>query len=369
MKLPSYQQLSKAQDEVVNLPISQSCLVTGPPGTGKTVVALHRTHLSAMEKNERTHLVMYGNLLKQYTSKAAATLSVETTVSTFHTFFFEFYQRQFGQKAPTLPGRKYDFDWQRILQRAHAGLQKTPDLHLIVDEAQDLDKNFFMLANQLAARLTIFADENQCMVLRSTIEELRQYSGIPRDRVYRLNKNYRNSLPIAEFAAQFYVGLPTGMPDLPTRIGSKPRMEKHSSLDETIQKIVRYCTANDDKAAGVICPNGKVLKNTRNRLQGKLPEGSVQIYERPDDGRAPAIDFSKPGAYVLLYQSCKGLEFDSVFLPEIQDLEVPDDLSRLRMKLYVACSRAVERLTVSFTGEQPAILGQFDRARGDWAID
>jgi Cdc6-like AAA superfamily ATPase len=66
MKLPSYQDLSKEQDRINNLPLEGSYLVTGPPGTGKTVMALYRAQMLS-KRNAKAQLLMYSRLLSQYT--------------------------------------------------------------------------------------------------------------------------------------------------------------------------------------------------------------------------------------------------------------------------------------------------------------
>ena len=267
-----------------------------------------------------------------------------------------------------MPGKIYDFDWSAVLGTSLGKAKKCADLHLIIDEAQDLDKYFFLLASRLAAKMTVMADENQCMELSTTIEEIRQYASIPRDRVFLLTKNYRNSRPIAEFAAQFYVGLPTGIPELPTRTGPKAHVERHKSLEETVERIQRYFRNNDDQTIGVICSHKATQREIYKQLQTKLPALNVQNYSR-STSKAPKVDFSLPGVYLLHIRSCKGLEFDSVYMPEIQRLELGDDQTKIKMKLYVACSRAVDRLTISFTGSPPPILKIFNRDIGEWLID
>jgi len=366
VKLPTYQQLTKAQEQVVNLPIGESCLVTGPPGTGKTVVALHRTHLASKSDAKHTHMLMLNNILMQYTSLAAKSLKIDTQVTTFHQFMYYKLPKSTGFKTPALG--PYEFDWDTILKRL-GDVRKDHDLHFIIDEAQDLRKEFFLLATRLAAKLTIMADENQCMALNSRILDIQNWAAIPKNRTFNLTVNYRNSRPIAEFASQFYVGLATGIPEFPSRTGPQPRVERHDTTDTIAKSIERYYKNNDDQTIGVICMNKKTQNALVHRLEKVLPKDKLQTYARMDGKAAPKIDFSKAGVYIVNLASCKGLEFDAVYLPDIENLTLEDDDTRVKMKLYVACSRAVHRLTIAFQGEAPEALSLFNRNQGEWAID
>ena len=63
---------------------------------------------------------------------------------------------------------------------------------------------------------------------------------------------------------------------------------------------------------------------------------------------------------VINQQSCKGLEFDAVFIPEIQSVSIDEsNLDVFKMNMYVMCSRARVSLCLlySSTGEDlPRII-------------
>jgi transcriptional regulator with AAA-type ATPase domain len=71
MRTPSYEELSKEQDAICVLaPLDEATLVTGPPGTGKTVVAFYRAETAA-RKGQSPRLVMYNNVLYRYSGNAS----------------------------------------------------------------------------------------------------------------------------------------------------------------------------------------------------------------------------------------------------------------------------------------------------------
>jgi superfamily I DNA/RNA helicase len=138
--------------------------------------------------------------------------------------------------------------------------------HLIVDEAQDLPAEAFMVLPLLAERLSIFADENQRLTkVNSTIEQIRQYSGIAKS--YILTRNYRNTKEIARLAAHFYVGLSTGIPELPSTSGMPPQLIRDKSTNACAERILNAYINNPKAEIGVFVPKEIVLNAIHNRLR------------------------------------------------------------------------------------------------------
>ena len=54
MKLPTQQQLTAEQKTPISAPMTQSMIVTGPPGSGKTVVAIYRMRQARKVDPDRT---------------------------------------------------------------------------------------------------------------------------------------------------------------------------------------------------------------------------------------------------------------------------------------------------------------------------
>jgi superfamily I DNA/RNA helicase len=342
MRLPGYQDLSKEQDRVNNLPLDDSFLVTGPPGTGKTTVALYRAQM-LRDKKRQVALLMYGNLLSQYTDTAVSELRIDGSVHTLNYWLWHFFEDHYRREAPQVV--KYQFNWPEVLRIINEEpLPTGPRPDLLVDEGQDLPKEFYTIARVLSARLTVFADENQRVTdSNSTIEEIREYGLYDDDHCHLLTRNYRNTKEIAALAATFYTGLPTGIPKVPARSGDLPVVMRHDNL-----------AANSDLEIGVLVP--PLVLDRFVRELGNDTVNPVQHYKRKKYERASRLDFDVPGIKVLNYISAKGLEFDAVFLPALQEVgNDPDDLA-IRMMMYVMASRARSWLFLSYWSVKPPPL-------------
>lgn len=375
MRLPTYQELSKEQDAVYALPLARSHVVSGPPGTGKTVVALHRTEM-LHKKHINTRLLMHSRLLSQYTLSAIRQLGISGSVDTFHSWFCGFFSRFYSREAPQI--EDYVFDWDEI----HFTVATNPPPkvrlpHLIIDEGQDIPAGFYPIARMLASNLTVFADENQRITdQNSTLGVIRAVIG-DGESCHQLTKNFRNTKEIAELAAHFYTGLSTGIPTLPTRSGDTPVISKVSGLKESVQRIARFAVSNRDKEIGVLVQCGsqrekiaRMLKDEMRALSsGKSDwvQGAVQTYEGGHGRKAPVLNFDEPGVMVLAFRSAKGLEWDAVFLPEIQSLSGDPSGPELRMDLYVMLSRARDQLFLTYSGDRKAASVQmFPPERMEW---
>ncbi len=101
----------------------------------------------------------------------------------------------------------------------------------------------------------------------------------------------------------------------------------------------------------MLLPYTKQVKSLYNRLDGKTKK-PVQGYLGGDDGGAfPTLDFGKPGVKLVTWASAKGLEFDTVFLLELQSVKGDPTGDDLRMKMYVLASRAKKQLFLQYSGE------------------
>jgi DNA helicase-2/ATP-dependent DNA helicase PcrA len=73
------------------------------------------------------------------------------------------------------------------------------------------------------------------------------------------------------------------------------------------------------------------------------------------------------GVHLLTYHRAKGLEFEAVFLPRLEERELPSKLSKTaaalaeeRRLLYVGLTRAKRHLTVTWSGRPSRFLAELD---------
>lgn len=270
----------------------------------------------------------------------------------------------------------FQLDWQQMLEKLaiHGTSNPIQNIeHIIIDEAQDFPPAMFRLWRFVLLKtdrssITILADENQRLneEHNATILQISEALAIPKDREYLLTKNFRNTLEIAKLASHFFVGLPTGIPKLPQRKGEKPVLVLARSLDDQVQYIVDAATNRAYGEVGVFAQNDGMRQKLYNKLQHRLRgKYRVQTYSSKDKykGEYPVDDliFDTTGTLTVINrQSCKGLEFDAVFIPELQAIPIDgSNLDTFKMNMYVMCSRARQALHLLYTSsnvERPDIV-------------
>jgi superfamily I DNA/RNA helicase len=385
MKLPNSEDLDEQQIAVFMAGLKEDLLVCGPPGTGKTVMALYRAQMiSRLDKRTKFWVIMYNRLLRRYTENNLDAGGFKNggligeRIRTMHQWIYA-WGKSWGWGSPEIA--KFVYDWDEVIRRLigkESRIQRraTNWNHIIIDEGQDFAPGFYkmlqivkMLGETFGQKmaLTVFADENQRIHegANSSIEEIRKEIEFSKGVATSLTINYRNSKQIAELAANFYVGLPTGIPDLPDREGGvSPSLLSFSSHRNEIGRIATFAQQNEDLTVGIIVENNSIRESVVNVLRSLLSAAGINVqtydYSKTND-ELVVMELEKPGAVVVLCgASCKGLEFDAVFITSLEKYSLNPSLeTEFRMNMYVRISRAREYLFLSYVssgGQRPKIL-------------
>lgn len=355
MRLPAYEDLSKEQDAVLTLDLDGTYLVSGAPGTGKTVVSLYRASRIRREGHQ-VRMIMYSKLLSTYAAVTDGnTASIANDICTYHSWFSRLYWKNYSSAVPHLPDSRFDYDWMTIL--THMGTKPPPALneYVLVDEGQDLPQMLYLISRTfLTPNLTIFADENQRITKdRCLLSDITSAAQIPPDRQFTLKRNYRNTLEIHNLACWFHRGSPSGLAAAPDRRGNTPVMLSARSLTEQIEYIRNYERVHASRSIGVLVSRRSELHTIRAALIKGGTINPVQAYQR---GKWMP-EFNQPGITLLCYPSAKGLEFDAVFLPSMEQLDqTAVEQSDKMMNMYVMVTRAREELFLMHAGSSCALM-------------
>ncbi|MGW3127536.1 AAA family ATPase [Streptomyces sp. NPDC001123] len=345
----TYLDLSEEQQDLLrDLPFEGNHLVTGPPGSGKSLLAAQRADLLALT-GVRVHLLTRSNLLRQ-------TLSVhgDVEVSTVHAWIHAWHRARTGEPAP---GAAEDwFDWRELF--ALAAVEEPAEPYaLVVDEGQDLPRPFYRLCLLLGASVTVFADECQRITdTQSTLDEIG--TGLGDCARYELTQQHRTTRPIAALADRFHTGPST--PLLPSRPGHVPRLWRYADHRALVSQLVAHAERHPQRTIGVILRTTRQQLALHEHLERTAPGLRSQVYVgTAAEGRHRTLDLRRPGIRVISRASAKGLEFDSVFVPDTHTDTGDPSAAALRMTYYVLLTRAREEVHLGYEGdrEPPPVAG------------
>lgn len=375
--LPGIQELNKDQKDARALPKLGQHLIVGGPGTGKSVVALLRARRHQQDKEDYVFLV-YNKLLNQASRQL---FGMELISRQWQSWFQNTFTAITGVAVPNLPANDNGWapiDWERaseiIANLPTAQLDEKNRPFLIIDEGQDMPLDFYQaLINFGFENFYVVADGNQQIApgegsrpipeIASLLGYEYQPADVPEKGIWRktnddgtieqlidLLTNYRNTYSIAKLAKEFFTYSTSKAPELPNRLSTiHPLLFEYreEQFPKMIERILINADTKPTKIYGIIAPIDKVRDKYYQALiaaKVKLDNGQPRI-ETYYKGSNPKLSFTEGGIMVINAQSCKGLEFDTVFLADINrhyfDTNNPDQARRL---FYVMVARAKDHL-------------------------
>ncbi len=359
LSMPGFEDLTPDQDRVLRLPDDGRYLVYGPPGTGKTVVALLRA-VAMSRRNRPPCILMFNRLLNDYCQQMLARKNIHLQVQRYHRWFSLHYKRLYGDWPPECVdaagrAKKFHYDWQNI---CHVCAVKDPPVTpsrtpLFIDEGQDLPPGLYEYAGLHFANVVVFADENQMLseAENSKMKTICEKLLIPETNRYRLNINQRNTTQIAKVAEHFYAGADSGKPDIPNRDGPIPYLIDYEDKSYFAKRIVNHALTHPQYLIAVVTANNVSQESLRAQLEPLCRKSHVMFRMYRSTNRV-RVNFAESGILLLNLQSLKGLEFDSVLIADLHEHFIRRDSVVHKMILYVATSRARERLYIFYDKTQ-----------------
>lgn len=265
--LPTYEELSPQQDQIMRLPAEGRYLIKGSPGTGKTVMALLRA-ASLIKRKKAVLYILYYRLLRTYCCQLWP-----GEIRSYHAWIGKHFGAHYGQTMPKVG--QWAYDWQKIMDicwKKYPDGNKDKDTYIIIDEGQDMPQGFYEYLDFHFENILVSADENQQMTIGGNNANFKNIKGalsLKDENVFELRKNYRNTHEIAEFCKQFYTGAGAGPPEPPDNTGIKPILVRHQKEkeDKLAEIICRRLKENPHQLVAIVPYNKKAVAKWKERIR------------------------------------------------------------------------------------------------------
>jgi hypothetical protein len=359
--LPNIEALTKSQERARLLPKEGCHLIVGGPGTGKSVVAMLRTRRLHNAKGAQEYVFLVYNRLLLDASRELVNGAVNA--HPWKAWFRRLYKDLFARPCPTLNGQFHDLDWATIASDVYAFPGEIPPPRtpfLVIDEGQDMPPQFYQVLTNLGyEHFYVVADPNQQITEQnSRPDEIEQALDIhSKDRI-EFTDNYRNCDLVARLALAFCVAdpsspciqLPKGRrcPKIPALLdyGDHCRWD----FNEVVRRILKLADRDPSELTAVFTPNNNARLrwfNALKQMKVALDHGPPRILTYASGQEESDHRFSEGGIFVINAQAAKGLEFENVFIADINEfpcrLDDPVWMNGKRRLFYVLISRARKR--------------------------
>lgn len=218
--------------------------------------------------------------------------------------------------------------------------------HLLVDEMQDYTPiQYAVLARLFMCKMTILGDGNQAVnpYSSTSLEVLKHV--FPRADVIELCKSYRSTMEITKFAQKIKYNKKLVSIE---RHGEEPTIKDcrnaHGQYAE-IHKMLKQFFQTGFNSLGIVCKTLKQAEEIYHRIKDKNDKVFLLDYS--------ATEY-REGIIVTSAHLSKGLEFDQVIVPFVSSSVYHTELER--SLLYIACTRAMHKLDLTYFGELTAFI-------------
>ena len=347
-----FDQLTPEQQRIVGLGTDVNRVLLGGPGSGKTIILLHRAYYLHKAKHipaDRIHIFVYNNTLLSFIQSGLLALGLDPSMaSTLDSWCYHYYQSSIGKKVPRVEDSTSP-DFGEIRKQVYQKLSSTRSFPgyeaLMVDEGQDLDEICYRIFTRLSKHTTVACDfKQQIYEIEESLENLLALLNA-RNSYSTLNRLVRCTPGVANTAEAFIhddklktefrkqVELIDRRDQVPVLLIAPYNSVESSELMKQIRMRV-----NNGDSVGIVFPTNKTLFGF---VKAALKEG-IEIETPTETKFSKAHDFNNLSPKAFTIFGIKGLTFDVVLIPFLQHrFYVQMNPDRLLKSLFVAVTRAV----------------------------
>lgn len=217
--------------------------------------------------------------------------------------------------------------------------------HLVIDEMQDYSQvQYKVLAMLFPCKKTILGDVNQS-VNPFSASNLPIIKNIFSDATTMvMQKSYRSTCQITQFTKR--ISTEIGVEAI-ERHGDEPQLLACKTLGAEIERIKELITTFNKghyQSLGIICKTQKQADKLYDALKDMFDINILNI---------ASVAFGS-GIVITTAHLAKGLEFDKVIVPHCSHKNYTTKADK--QMLYVACTRAMHQLSVTYTGNLTPLI-------------
>jgi DNA helicase-2/ATP-dependent DNA helicase PcrA len=216
--------------------------------------------------------------------------------------------------------------------------------HLLIDEMQDYSPIQYKVIQKLfPCRKTVLGDAGQSVnpYGSSTAETIQK--SLTASEIMKLCKSYRSTFEITDFAQKIH---PNAELEPVARHGEKPQILQFGSAVEELSGIMGLISTyrkSGYKSLGIIC---------KTEQQARKMADMLKSYANDISFLSSQSSAFVQGIVITSAHMAKGLEFDEVIIPQTDERNYRSEIDK--SMLYVAVTRAMHRLTLTFHEARPA---------------
>ena len=359
-------QLDLQQKVVLQKKLAQNLVVTGGAGSGKSILALLKAK-AMLSNNDRVLYVVKTVALNTYMD---AGVSAEAEKERTQSSIGNSDNRIWGRLKNSICSYNHCFKWVKVKKEddneeeyyewENQGWRKGHYDYIILDEATDLKMPEIEDLIKHCTYFVAFGDDDQQLFsfinTTTKVSQIADKVGIERKDIDNLIYNHRLPKKMARLVVYIHPRVKPNTPDSDNFIrrclveGTElPHIYQYSSENEQFDEIIKIVKNKNGglKSVGILFRDNESMKRAyRYFSENNLPTSMVI------ESKTIGEDFDSAAPNLMTYHGAKGLQFETVFIPNCSDP------GSEKAPLYVALTRTYSSLYIMYTGIKPYFISQ-----------